>query len=164
VDAGLTVAGLEHLHAVAQAHIGDAAVPGLVALVAKGDHVHVETSGKLAVGGPPVTRDSIFRIASTTKPITAAATLAPVAEGLFDLAQKSHGGLGPDFFKGPSWGYGQSVLDSGAYGWDGGFGTTWFVDPTCDLTVIVLTQRMFETSEAPRVHRDIQAAAYAALS
>jgi len=62
-------------------------------------------------------------------------------------AQKSHGGLGPDFFKGPSWGYGQSVLDSGAYGWDGGFGTTWLVDPTCDLTVIVLTQRMFETSE-----------------
>ena len=31
------------------------------------------------------------------------------------------------------------------------------------LTVIVLTQRMFETPEPPRVHRDIQAAAYAAL-
>jgi len=31
------------------------------------------------------------------------------------------------------------------------------------LTVIVLTLRMFETPEAPQVHRDIQAAAYAAL-
>jgi hypothetical protein len=30
------------------------------------------------------------------------------------------------------------------------------------LVVIVLTQRMFETSQAPQVHRDIQAAAHAA--
>jgi CubicO group peptidase (beta-lactamase class C family) len=55
------------------------------------------------------------------------------------------------------------VLDGGAYGWDGGFGSSWLVDPANDLIVIVLTQRMFETSEPPRVHRDIQAAAYAAL-
>jgi CubicO group peptidase (beta-lactamase class C family) len=62
-----------------------------------------------------------------------------------------------------SWGFGQAVLDSGAFGWDGGFGSSWLVDPTHDLTVIV-TQRMFETSEAPQVHRDVQAAAYAALA
>jgi hypothetical protein len=30
--------------------------------------------------------------------------------------------------------------------------------------VIVLTQRMFETHEAPQVHRDIRVAAYAALA
>jgi hypothetical protein len=30
--------------------------------------------------------------------------------------------------------------------------------------VIVLTQRMFDTSEPPQAHRDIQAAAYAALA
>jgi hypothetical protein len=29
--------------------------------------------------------------------------------------------------------------------------------------MIVLTQRMFDTHEPPQVHRDIQAAAYAAL-
>jgi hypothetical protein len=29
--------------------------------------------------------------------------------------------------------------------------------------VIVLTQRMFETSELPQVHQEIQAAAYAGL-
>jgi CubicO group peptidase (beta-lactamase class C family) len=387
VGAGLTAAGLQHLHAVAVAHVDEAMVPGLVALVAKGEQVHVETLGTLAVGGAPVVRDSIFRIASTTKPITAAATLALVGEGLFELdepvdrllpelagrqvlrridgplddtipaaraitardlltftfgfgvamemftspaplpivqaanalhlatigppdpdvqpdpdtwiaglgslplvaqpgerwlyntgaqvlgvllaraaaqpfaevlrtrvfdplgmrdtgfwttqtgrlatayqatpdglvawdqpdgawshppafgdgaagllstaddllafarmllrggdpvmspgavaamtsdqltpAQKAHGGLGPDFFTGRSWGFGQSVLDGGAYSWDGGLGTSWLVDPTCDLTVIVLTQRMFETSEAPRVHHDLRAAAYAALS
>jgi hypothetical protein len=28
----------------------------------------------------------------------------------------------------------------------------------------MLTQRMFETAETPQVHRDIQAAAYAALA
>jgi CubicO group peptidase (beta-lactamase class C family) len=79
-------------------------------------------------------------------------------------AQKAHGGLGRDFFVGRSWGFGQAVLDSGAFGWDGGFGSSWLVDPTYDLTVIVLTQRMFETPEPPQVHRDIQAAAYAALA
>ncbi len=35
---------------------------------------------------------------------------------------------------------------------------------TRDLVVVVLTQRMFETSQAPQVHSDIQAAAYAALA
>ena len=47
--------------------------------------VHVEALGSLTIGGPPVARDSIYRIASTTKPITAAATLALVAEGLLGL-------------------------------------------------------------------------------
>ena len=83
--AGLTAAGLKELHAAAERHVGDDRVPGLVTLVARGGQVHVEALGRLAVGGPPVARDSIFRIASTTKPITAAVTLAVVAEGLFGL-------------------------------------------------------------------------------
>jgi CubicO group peptidase (beta-lactamase class C family) len=385
--AGLTAAGLKGLHAAAERHVGDDRVPGLVALVARGGQVHVEALGRLAVGGPPVARDSIFRIASTTKPITAAVTLAVAAEGLFGLdepvdrllpelagrrvlrsmdgplddtvpaaraitvrdlltftfgfgmvgemfaspqpwpvvaatdelrlatigppdppvppdpdtwiaalgslpllaqpgerwmyntgaqvlgvlaaratgqpfsevlqtrifeplgmpdtgfwtadthrlatayqpapdglvvrdepdgewsrppvfgdgaaglvstaddllafarmllrggapvlpagavramttdqltaAQKARGGLLPGFFHGRSWGFCQAVYDSGAFGWDGGLGTSWLVDPSEDLTVIVLTQRMFESPDPPQVHRDIQAAAYAALS
>src|SRR5438552_17284606 len=82
---GLTAAGLKGLHAAAERHVGDEKVPGLVALVARGGQVHVEALGRLAVGGPPVARDSLFRIASTTKPITAAVTLAVAAEGLFGL-------------------------------------------------------------------------------
>ena len=383
---GLADAGLEQLHAVAQRHVGDENVPGLVALLARGDQVHVEALGSLTIGGPPVAHDSIFRIASTTKPITAAATLALVAEGLIGLdkpverllpelsrrrvlrrldgpvndtvpaastitsrhlltftfgfgvaselfttphpvpiaeaaealnlatlgepdpdvqpdpdtwianlgslpllaqpgerwlyntgasvlgvllaraagepfsevlrtrifeplamsdtgmfttatdrlatayrpspdgltvwdepvgtwshppafgdgasglvstvddlhsfaqmllrggkpvlpagavramttdqltdEQKKRGGLGPDFFVGRSWAFCQAVLESGAYGWNGGFGSSWLVDPNYDLVVIVLTQRMFESSDTPKVHRDIQAAAYAAL-
>jgi len=78
-------------------------------------------------------------------------------------AQKAHGGLGYDFFTGRSWSFCQAVLDNGAFGWNGGLGTSWLVDPNCGLTVITLTQREFESAEPPQVHGDIQAAAYAAL-
>jgi CubicO group peptidase (beta-lactamase class C family) len=375
------------LHAVAEQHVGDTLVPGLVVLIARGDHVHVEALGHLSVGGPAVSRDSIFRISSTTKPITAAATLALVDEELIDLdkpvdallpeladrlvlermdgplentvpaerpitphdlltftfgfgmviemftaptpwpvvtadrdldirtigppqpdlhpdtdtwiarlgglpllaqpgerwlyntgasvagilcaraanqtfpevlltrvfeplgmgntsffttaterlatayrqasdglvvwdppdgawshppafpdgaagllstaddllafarmllndgspvlsatsaramrtdqltpEQKARGGLGSNFFQSLSWSFGQAVHNNGSFGWDGGLGTTWRVDPARDLIMIVLTQRMFGTYEPPRVHRDIQVAAYAALA
>jgi CubicO group peptidase (beta-lactamase class C family) len=76
-------------------------------------------------------------------------------------AQKAYGGLGPSFFEGRSWGFCQAVYDTGAFGWDGGFGSSWRVDPVRELTVIVLTQRMWETANPPEVHRDIEAAAYA---
>ena len=56
------------------------------------------------------------------------------------------------------------MYDTGAFGWDGGFGSSWLVDPGRDLAVIVLTQRMWETSAPPAVHRDINSAAYAALA
>ena len=384
---GLTKAGIARIRGASVQHVGAARVPGLVALVARGAQIHVEALGDLASGGPPVARDSIFRIASITKPITAAATLAVIAEGLIGLdepvdrllpelagrrvlrqmdgpldetvaarraittrdlltftfgfgmvtemfmsatpwpivaaaeelnlatlgppnpdvqpdpdtwianlgtlpllaqpgerwlyntsasvlgvllarvtgepfadvlrtrvceplgmhdtgfwtpeterlatayrptpngllvwdepdgswsrppalcdgaaglvstvddllafarmlvgggapvlspdaaramstdqltaAQKAYGGLGDDFFARRSWGFGQAVLDSGAFGWNGGFGSSWLVDPASDLTVIILTQRMFETPEPPQVHRDIQAAAYEALA
>ena len=81
----LTTEGLEQLHAVVTGQVADDRIPGLVALVARGDQVHVETHGTLSIGGWPVARDSLFRIASTTKPITAAATLALAGEGLLDL-------------------------------------------------------------------------------
>ncbi len=377
----------ERVRAAAEPHVGDSDVPGLVALVARGDEVQVEALGTLAVAGAPARRDSLFRIASTTKPITAAATLAVIAEGLLGLdepvdrllpelagrrvltrmdgpleetvpaeraittrdlltftfgfgmvaemftarppwpvvaaerelklstigppnpavqpdpdtwiaglgtlpllaqpgerwmyntgasvlgvllaratgepladvlttrlfeplgmrdtafwtsdtdrlatvyaakpeglvvwdeprggwsrppafgdasaglvstvddllafsrmllagggqvlppaavramttdqlteAQKAHGGLGPGFFARMSWSYCQAVYDGGAFGWNGGLGTTWVADPAHDLTVVVLTQRMMESPELPQVHRDVQAAAYAELT
>jgi CubicO group peptidase (beta-lactamase class C family) len=82
---GLNEDGLDRFDAVAASHVGEDKVPGLVALVAHGDDVHVKALGTLAVGGRPVERASLFRIASTTKPITATATLALVREGLFEL-------------------------------------------------------------------------------
>jgi CubicO group peptidase (beta-lactamase class C family) len=82
---GLDKDGLDRFGEVAASHVGDDEVPGLVALVACGDDVHVEALGTLAVGGRPVERMSRFRIASTTKPITAVATLALVRKGLLEL-------------------------------------------------------------------------------
>ena len=388
----LTADGLDRFSTAAAAAVGDETVPGLVALVARGDQVHTEALGSLSIGGPAMQHDSLFRIASTTKPVTGAATLALVREGLLDLdepvgrllpelaeprvlrrmdgplgdtvparrpitvrdlltftfgfglttemfaaerpwpvvaaadalhlstigppnpaeqpgpdtwiaglgslpllaqpgerwfyntgasvlgvlfgraagqpfadvlrtrlfeplgmrdtgfwtphtgrlgsafrsapggglevwdqpdglwsrpqafsdgaaglvstagdllafsrmllrggdpvlppdlvaemtrdqltaAQKSAGGLGPDFFTGVSWGFCTSVVTAGpragAYGWAGGFGTTWLADPGRDLTVIVLTQRMFDSPGPPAVHDALQAAAYEALT
>lgn len=384
---GLTSAGLAELHSTAVRHIGDDRVPGLVALVASGDDVHVEVLGTLSVSGPPVARDSLWRIASVTKPVTGVAAMALIEEGLIGLdepvdqllpeladrrvlrqmdgplddtvpaarpittrdlltftfglgavtemylapqpwpvsaavsalrlaafgppdpagqpdpdtwiaglgslpllaqpgeqwmyntgacvlgvllsraagqpfgevlrtrifeplgmedtafwtsqrdrlataylptpgglvvadppdgawsrppafedgaaglvstaddlylfarmflgggapvlapesvaamtvdqltpEQKARGGLGSGFFDHQSWSYCQAVQDTGAFGWNGGYGTSWLVDPARDLVVIVQTQRLFESPEPPRVHRDIQAAAYAALA
>src|SRR5215472_8729448 len=83
----LTSQGLQRLDDAARGHVGDNQIPGLVYLVARGDQVHVGALGSLSIGGAPVTRDSLFRIASTTKPITAAATLALVDEGLIALGE-----------------------------------------------------------------------------
>jgi CubicO group peptidase (beta-lactamase class C family) len=82
---GLTDEGLARFADTAATHVGDNQVPGLVALVACGDQVHVEALGALSVGGSPVQRDSLFRIASTTKPITGAAVLALAEEGFYGL-------------------------------------------------------------------------------
>lgn len=77
--------GIRRFVQVAREWVDDGRVPGLVALVACGDEVHAEALGSLTIGGPPVQRDSLFRIASTTKPITGATALALVGEGLLDL-------------------------------------------------------------------------------
>ena len=82
---GFAADGLERLAEVAASHVGSDKVPGLVALVASRDEVHVESLGSLSIDGPAVRRDSLFRIASTTKPITGAVTLALVDEGLLAL-------------------------------------------------------------------------------
>jgi CubicO group peptidase (beta-lactamase class C family) len=60
-------------------------LPGLVALAAHGDEVNVEARGTLSVGGAPVGRDSLFRIASITKPIVAAAVGTLLADGALTL-------------------------------------------------------------------------------
>src|ERR1700728_1453550 len=85
----LTGDGLARFRAVAAAHVGDDKVPGLVALVAQGDQIEVEVEalGSLSVGGAPMQRDSLFRISSTSKPVTSAATLALVREGLLNLEE-----------------------------------------------------------------------------
>lgn len=79
--AGLSKSRLERMHHVLSGYVEREEMPGLVALVSHHDDVHVETLGTLALGHPaPMRRDTIFRIASITKPITAVAAMILVEE------------------------------------------------------------------------------------
>src|SRR5260221_8021431 len=78
------------LRSVLTSHVDDGskpgAAPGAVALVARGDRVEVAAVGFADVEHTaPMARDTIFRIASITKPITAAAAMLLVEEGLIGL-------------------------------------------------------------------------------
>lgn len=97
-------------------------------------------------------------------PVLAPESVAAMTIDQLTPEQKARGGLGFDFFDHQSWSYCQAVQDTGAFGWNGGWGTSWLVDPGKDLVVIVLTQRMFDSPELPPLHRELQAAAYAALA
>ncbi|XRQ14886.1 serine hydrolase domain-containing protein [Actinomadura welshii] len=72
---------LGRMREVLGGHVGSGGVPGLVALVARRGDVHTEVLGTAeAGGGPPMRRDTIFRIASVTKQLTAAAAMTLVEE------------------------------------------------------------------------------------
>src|SRR5215813_6395653 len=73
------------LHGTLRAYVENGSVPGAVGLVARGDRMEVAAVGSMAVGGTPMARDSIFRIASITKPITAAAVMMLVEDGRIAL-------------------------------------------------------------------------------
>ena len=61
-------------------------VPGAVALVQRGGgEPEIACVGERTVGGEAMTRDSLFRIASITKPIVAAATMVLVERGVLGL-------------------------------------------------------------------------------
>src|SRR5581483_6318443 len=79
--AGLSRSRLERMHQVLSGYLQRQEIPGLVALVSHHDDVHVEALGSLAFGDPtPMQRDTIFRIASITKLITAVAAMILVEE------------------------------------------------------------------------------------
>lgn len=63
------------------------AIPGLVAAVGRGDDVEVIVLGEQSVKGRPMGEDSLFRIASITKPMVAALALTFVADGTVGLEQ-----------------------------------------------------------------------------
>jgi CubicO group peptidase (beta-lactamase class C family) len=61
-------------------------LPGAVALVARGDQVEVAAVGSADAGGTvPMARDALFRIASLTKPVVAAAVMLLVDDGALAL-------------------------------------------------------------------------------
>jgi CubicO group peptidase (beta-lactamase class C family) len=78
----LNQARVADLHVAMTGYVERGDIPGIVTLIARGDEVHVHAIGMKTVGGKdPMRRDTIFRVASITKPITAAATMILVDQG-----------------------------------------------------------------------------------
>lgn len=80
-DGGLSAERLKRLHGVMTGYVERGEVPGLVTLVARRGEGHVDAIGAMAAGSEePMRRDTIFRISSMTKPITAAAAMILIEE------------------------------------------------------------------------------------
>jgi len=87
------------------------------------------------------------------------ATVAAMTRDHLTAAQRAEGEL--VLTPGHGWGYGVSValdrtpegIPPGAFGWNGGFGTSWVMDPSSGATAILLTQRSFTSPEPPAVHK-----------
>jgi CubicO group peptidase (beta-lactamase class C family) len=79
--AGLSKSRIERMHQVLSGYVERKEMPGLVALVSHHDDVHVETLGTLAFDNPaPMKRNTIFRIASLSKLVTAVAAMILIEE------------------------------------------------------------------------------------
>src|SRR6202047_3952499 len=78
---GLSKARLGRMHGVMAGYVERGEVPGIVTMVCRRDEAHVDAIGTTMAGGrDPIRRDTIFRIASMTKPVTAAAAMILVEE------------------------------------------------------------------------------------
>jgi CubicO group peptidase (beta-lactamase class C family) len=51
----------------------------------------------------------------------------------------------------------------GRYGWDGGYGTSWYPDPKEDIVAILMTQRVWDSPSPPAVYLDFWTSAYQAI-
>ena len=77
----------ERLEEIVETAVARGDAPGVVAAVGRGDEGYVAAAGVMAVGGPPMRSDTLFRIASITKPITAAVVLSLAEDGLVGLEE-----------------------------------------------------------------------------
>jgi CubicO group peptidase (beta-lactamase class C family) len=83
---GLSPERLDRLRTVLEAHVDRGAASGLVSVVSRRGEARVEVVGRTAVdGGTAVGTDTIFRISSMTKPVTALATLLLLEECVIRL-------------------------------------------------------------------------------
>jgi CubicO group peptidase (beta-lactamase class C family) len=52
------------------------------------------------------------------------------------------------------------VFEAGRFGWDGAFGTSWYVDPKEEMVGILMTQRRPDSLAIPAVTLDFWTSAY----
>jgi CubicO group peptidase (beta-lactamase class C family) len=90
----LSQSGVDRLHAAMAARVERKELPGMVTLLAHGDDVRVDAIGARAFeSADPMRRETVFRIASLTKPIIAVATLLLVEGGKLALDARIDGWL-----------------------------------------------------------------------
>lgn len=86
-------------------------------------------------------------------------------------AQKAASDFFPGFWDNRGWGFGVSIVTRrddvaavpGRFGWDGGFGTSWYSDPREDMVAVLMTQRVWDSPSAPAVYLDFWTSAYQAI-
>ncbi|MFI8191455.1 serine hydrolase domain-containing protein [Streptomyces sp. NPDC085946] len=86
-EAGLDPGALDRLDRHLSRHVDEGRLPGFLVALARGGRVaHLTTYGRRDVAaGLPVTADTLWRIYSMTKPVTAVAALILVEEGRLSL-------------------------------------------------------------------------------
>jgi CubicO group peptidase (beta-lactamase class C family) len=85
-------------------------------------------------------------------------------------AQKVASPFYPGFWDANGWGFGMSVttrrndyVSVGAYGWDGGLGTSARIDPKENVITILLTNRIWREPKPEQLYSDFRTAAYQAF-
>jgi CubicO group peptidase (beta-lactamase class C family) len=91
VEAGLSRAKLDHAVALIEREVGEGSVQSVSILVARQGRVVLHRGfGRLGAGAtPPTQPDSIYQVASITKPVTAAALMLLVEDGRVLLTERA---------------------------------------------------------------------------
>ncbi len=86
-DVGISSERLQRIHEMVMRHVDAHDISGAVTIVARKGHVvHFEAHGLMDIDSQrPMTKDALFRLASSSKPITAAAVLMLLEEGKLKL-------------------------------------------------------------------------------
>jgi len=103
---------------------------------------------------------------SGRRQLLAQATVGAIARDRLNASQRA--AAAPIVGSRRGWGLGVAVITdttvqgipAGAYGWNGGFGTSWLADPSSGTTAILLTQTLFASPAPPAVHQEFWAAVF----
>jgi CubicO group peptidase (beta-lactamase class C family) len=103
--------------------------------------------------------------------ILSRSSIATMTTDQITLQQKASSPFAPGFWDNRGWGLGLSMYTRrndiasapGRYGWDGGYGTSWWNDPQEEMVGLLMTQQLWTSPSPPPVCHDFWSLAYCAL-
>jgi CubicO group peptidase (beta-lactamase class C family) len=107
-------------------------------------------------GGLVATADDLLRfgrmLLGAGGPVLSRASIRAMATDQITPAQKAASPFFPGFWEACGWGFGTAVVthragpaeNPGRFGWDGGYGTSFWCDPAEGLVGVLLTQRLWD--------------------